>query len=154
MARRLSAPTDLEKSVHEFLFNRDAVATAEPAKNKARDVIKGWLTVKNAVGKMTNGRVDENGHRFLDFEQPLTVNDVTYTGIKAERKTSTSIDLEAAEELARDKGLYDKIFKRTVIRVFDEDALFLASQKGLISEDELDALAVESESFSLVVVKE
>lgn len=156
MARRLSPPTDLQRAVHEFLYNRDVEAQATPAKNSARDVIKGWLTLKNAAGKMPNGRVDENENRFLDFEQPMTINGVTYTGIKAERKTPAAhIDLDKAEALAREKGVYDKVFKRKVIREFDEDALFLLNQKGVLTDDDLDALVVTGEAtYALTVVKE
>lgn len=155
MARRLP-PTDLERSVHEFLFNRDVEAVATSVKNSARDVLKGWLTLKNAAGKMLNGREDSEGHRYLDFEEPLTINGVTYTGLKAERKTPAAhIDLDKAEALAREKGVYDKVFRRVVTRQFDEDALFLLNQKGVLTDDDLDDLVVTGDpSYALTVVKE
>lgn len=156
MARRApTPPDDLTRAAHEFLHFRSVEAQATATKNKARDLLKGWLIMKNQ-GKMLNGRVDENGHRFYDFEQPLTIGEVTYTGIQAQRKTSSSIDLEATEKLLREKGgekLYDLVFKRVVTREFSEDELFLLNQKGVISDDELDALETESESYSLLPVK-
>lgn len=157
MTRRLSPPSDLGRAAHEFLYNRDIEATAIPIKNKARDLLKGWLTLKDQLGRFANGRVDENGHRYLDFDQPLTIGDVTYTGIQAQRKTSTSIDLEAAEKLLREKGgeaLYDLVFKREVVRTFDEDELFVLHQKGVLNDEELDGLETETESYALVPVKE
>lgn len=154
--RRLPPPTDLGRAAHEFLYNRSVEAQATPLKNTARDLIKGWLTLKDQLGRFANGRVDENGHRYLDFDQPLTIGGETYTGIQAQRKTSAAIDLEKTEALLREKGgdaLYDVVFKREVIRTFDEDELFLLHQKGVISDEELDALETESESYSLVPVK-
>ena len=156
MRRRLPPPSDLVKAAHEFLFERGNATQAEAAKNGARDILKGWLTMKDANGQRQNGRADENGHRYYDFDQPLTIGDVTYTGIQAQRKTTASIDLVATEELLREKGgdnLYDLVFKRKVIREFDEDALFTLHQKGALSDDELDSLETEDESFSLVPVK-
>jgi hypothetical protein len=158
LTRRLSGPpTDLGKAAHEFLFYRDTEAKATPIKNAARDLIKGWLTLKDQLGRFPNGRVDENGHRYLDFDQPLVIGDVTYTGIQAQRKTSASIDLEAAEKLLREKGgeaLYDVVFKRQVVREFDEDELFVLHQQGVLTDDELDSLETETESYALVPVKE
>jgi hypothetical protein len=155
--RRLAPPDNLGIAAHEFLYNRSVASTSETAKDQARDQIKGWLTLKNAAGAMPNGREDENGHRYLDFDEPLTINDVTYSGIQAQRKVVATIDLEETERLLREKDptgkLYDRVFKRVVERRFDEDELFVLNQLGVISDDELDALGTEHVSYSLLPVK-
>jgi hypothetical protein len=156
MRRTAAPPTDLSKSAQAFLFWRGEESHATKTKEDARDILKGWLTLKNQAGKYVNGRVDENGHRTYELPEPVTVGDVTYTGIQAQRKTSSSIDEDAVAELLRKKGgeqLYDLVFKRKVIRVFDEDQLFVLLQKGVLSEEELDEATSETESFALVPVK-
>jgi hypothetical protein len=157
VTRRRSAvlPDELTIAAHEFIYNRAAEATATRVKNTKRDMLKGWLTMKNALGKFVNGRVDENGHRHFDFKEPLTIGDETYTGIVAQRKTSSRIDLEAVEEALKAKGdsSYDLVFKRQVIREFDEEALYVLNQKGVVSDEELDSFTIEDESYSLTTVK-
>lgn len=158
--------TDLEKSAHEFLHYRDTTASGEKVRDRAKAVLKAWLTLKSAAGKMVNGDVDENGNRTLYFDEPLTIGETTYTGVQAQKKEATpAIDIDAAKELllakganasgeGRDDVYYDKVFKRRVIREFDEDALLVLNQKGVVSDDELDALLVSGEpTYALVVVK-
>jgi hypothetical protein len=159
MARRTMAPpTDLGKASHEFIYHRDVAADATKVKDKARDLIKGWLTLVNQAGKMPNGREDSDGHRYLDFDHPLTIGDKTYTGIKAQLSRPTPyIDLDAAAKLLESKGteFYDQVFKRKVIREFDGDELYVLNQKGIVSDDELDALEVQGKpSYSLIPVAE
>lgn len=152
MARRapLTVPSELEKDGHTFLHYRSVEADAKRTKEGARDRLKGWLTLKNAVGKFVNGEEDENGNRIAPFT-------VAGMRIVAQKKTPTPyIDLEATEALLREKGgdaLYDLVFKRKVVREFDEDQLFILHQQGAITDAELDALEVTGESsYSLVVV--
>lgn len=152
MTRRvLQPPDDLGKSLHEFLYYRGAESSAKVFKDRARDVLKKWLTTE-VDGEMKNGREDENGHRFYDTD-PIVIDGVTYAGVKAQRSASYSVDVDKAEELARAKGVYDQVFKKVVERRFNEDELFVLNQKGVISDDELDALTVENISYSLVSVK-
>jgi hypothetical protein len=158
MARRLptAPPDELMRAAQTLLYNRDEVARTTGLKDRARALLKGWLTMKDANGKFANGRVDENGHRYYDFPAPVTINDTAYTGIRAQRNTSSYIDIDAVAKLlkARADDSYDIVFKRKVIRQFDEDALFVLNQKGVISDDELEALTVEDEAYSIVPVKE
>jgi hypothetical protein len=153
--RPLAPPDELTIAAHEFINFRQAESDVSKAKNRKRDLLKGWLTMKNALGKFVNGRVDENGHRYFDFAEPLTIGDETYTAIVAQRKTSSYLDEDAAAELLKSKGdsSYDMVFKRVVVREFNEDALYVLNQKGVITDDELDELTVEEESYSLTTVK-
>lgn len=154
MPRPLS---ELEKAAHEFLFRRHRASEEEARKNTARDTLKEWLTLRTDAGKMPNGDVDDKGNRTLYFDDPLVIGDVCFTGIQAQRKESApAIDLEAAEELLRAKGEqhYDQVFKRKVVREFDEDALYTLNQKGLVTDDELDdLLKIGEPTYALVAVK-
>ena len=149
MARRSVMPSGLEQAAHVFLHQRDRATEAGRARDDARDQIKDWLTHTNAVGNFTNGDEDENGNRILPFT-------VAGKRIIAQRRVpAPTIDLDAAEKLLREKGgeaLYDVVFKREVVRTFDEDELFALNQKGVISDEELDALEVTGDaSYALVV---
>lgn len=147
----LVVPDELEKQAHTFLHYREVGADAERRKNAARDSLKGWATLKNAVGKFVNGEEDENGNRIL----PWTINGKR---IVAQRKVPAAyIDLEKTEALLRAKDptgrLYDIVFKREVVRTFTEDELYVLHAQGVLSDEELDGLEVQGEpSYSLVVV--
>jgi Ser-tRNA(Ala) deacylase AlaX len=135
MRRTVAPPADLARSAQTFLFWRGEESNATTTKNNARDIL----------------------NRYYDLPEPVTIGDVTYTAIQAQRKVTPSIDEDAVAELLRKKGgerLYDVVFKREVIRVFDEDALFVLLQKGLISEEEMNAFTVEAVSYALTAVKE
>lgn len=149
MPRRVAVPSGLEQAAHVFLHQRDRAAEAGTARDDARDQIKDWLTHTNAAGRFTNGEEDANGNRILPFT-------VAGKRIIAQRRVPTpTIDLDAAEKLLREKGgdaLYDVVFKRQVVRTFDEDELFRLNQQGVITDDELDALEVTGDpSYALVV---
>jgi hypothetical protein len=152
------ALSDLEKSAHEFLFNRDSAGRAGTIRDTARDILKGWLTLKNAAGKMVNGEVDDKGNRTLYFDEPLTIGEKTYTGVQAQRKEPAQfVDEDAAEKLLKSKGqkFYDAVFKRQVIRVFSEDDLYVLNQRGIVTDEELDSLLKSGDpSYALVVVTE
>lgn len=152
MVRRSApiVPDELEQDVHLFLHYREVETDAKRKKEGARDRLKGWVTLKNAVGKFVNGEEDENGNRILPWQ-------VNGKKVVAQRKVPAPyIDLDKAEALLREKGgqaLYDVVFKREVIRTFSEDELFVLHQKNVISDEELDALVVQGDpSYSLVVV--
>lgn len=155
MARRapLVVPSELERDGMTFLHFRSVEKAAGEKKEAARDRIKGWLTLKNANGQFVNGEEDGEGNRVL----PATINGQK---IVAQRKSPAPyIDMDAAEKLLRELDptgvLYDKVFKRTVERVFHEDELFVLNQMGVVSDEALDALEVQGEpSYSLVVVDE
>jgi hypothetical protein len=139
---------DLTKAVHTFLFNRDVETTASRAKGDGHRTLKEHL-LSDAEGV----REDENGHKFYDFEKPLTIGGVEYKAISAQRRLSASIDLARTEELVREKGLYEDVFPPVTTRRFDEDALYAANQLGYITDEELDGLITENVTYAIVPVK-
>jgi len=140
--------SDLTQAVHMFLYQRDAETTAAKAKTNGRDTIKEHL-----MSGAEDVREDENGHLVYDFPKPLIINGVEYKAVAAQRRLSSRIDLAKTETLAKDKGLYEDVFKAVVTRSFDEDALYAANQLGYITDDELDALITEDVTYAIVAVK-
>lgn len=153
MAQALSPPSDLLKAAHEFLFYRARETSDGKLKTGSRDILKEWLTATGPDGGFLNGREDGEGHRYWDFAEPLTIDGVAYAGIQAQHRAASRIDLDAAEALAKARGIYDTVFPEVTVREFDEDALFAANQTGKVSDDELDALEVLNETYAIVPVK-
>lgn len=135
----------LQEAVHGFLFNRAEQERTAKTRDSYKDVVKRLI--------MTDGREDENGSRWLDFDEPLTIEGKSYRGIQAQRRLSSSIDLDATEELVRAKGLYNDVFPVVEVRQFHEDRLYAANQQGLISDAELDSLITENVTYAVVPVK-
>lgn len=149
--------SELKKTAHTFLFNRGRAEDYGKIRDEAKAFLKDWFLAVNTSGRMVNGEVDDKGNRTLWFDDPLTIGDVTYTGVQAQRKEPTPvIDTDAAADLLREKGseFYEQVFKRQVTRVFSEDDLYTLNQEGVVTDDELDALlVVGNTSYAIVVVK-
>lgn len=139
--------SDTTKAIHGFLFNRANEATAKTAKNLNSVPLRQYI--------LEHGREDENGHKYLDLIPPLTIEGVTYTAIKLERRASTSIDLDATEILMASKGEqeYDKVFVPVTVVEFDENEFYLANQRGVVTDEELDSVIAEDVTWALVPVK-
>lgn len=135
----------VNQMIHGFLFNR----AEQERTGKSRDSYRNLL--REVI--MEDGREDENGHRWLDFEEDLTVEGKTYKAICAQRRISSSIDLDATESLAKELNLYDEVFPVKEVRQFDEDRLYALNQQGKITDEQLDSLITEVETFAIVPVK-
>lgn len=135
----------LLEAVHGFLYNRAEQERTAKTRDNYKFALREWL--------LEDGREDESGHRYLDFDDELTIEGKTYRGIVAQRRISSSIDLDATEELAKSHGIYDDIFPIVQVREFNEDALYAANQRGIISDAELDALLTENVTYAVVPVK-
>jgi hypothetical protein len=135
----------VNQMIHGFLFNR----AEQERTGKSRDSYRNLL--REVI--MEDGREDENGHRWLDFEEDLTVEGKTYKAICAQRRISSSIDLDATESLSKELNLYDEVFPVKEVRQFDEDRLYALNQQGKITDEQLDSLITEVETFAIVPVK-
>jgi hypothetical protein len=64
-----------------------------------------------------------------------------------------NLDAEKAEELAIAKGIRDRVFKEVTTEVLDQDELYVLNQEGILSDEELDSLFVETESFAFKPIR-
>lgn len=135
----------LAEAVNGFLFNRAENKRTATMLDNYKFALREWL--------MEDGEEDSSGHRWLYFDDPLTVEGTTYRAIYAQRKVSVVLDESAAERKTKELGIYDKVFPVVEIRQFDEDALYAANQRGDISDEDLDSLIVETVSYAIVPVK-
>lgn len=92
------------------------------------------------------GEKDDKGHLNYLLPEPVEYAGKSYPGFQQQRRVSQGFDTEAAEELLRRRGLYERAI---VIREeIDQDKVYVLNQEGLLSDDELDSLFTESETFA------
>jgi hypothetical protein len=137
-----AAPWEKTRQFLALKFQETEIVTR---KNKLRDEV--------SVHVDAHGDLDEKGSKFWKLDPPIEVNGQKFTEVKRERRVSTTLDSEKAEELAAAKGIRDRIFKQVTTEVLDQDELFVLNQEGVISDEELDGLFVETESFAFKPIR-
>ncbi len=93
------------------------------------------------------GQADDYGHIFLDLPEKVA----NVVGFKRERRVSTRINEDRAEELLKRKKLWDEC--TTTITVIDEEKLAKAVFNKKLSEDEFDSLRDVNVNYALVPMK-
>lgn len=144
---RGSVPKPMQMA-HQYLFYRDAEADAKRLKEQAGGQsgaeIKSYI---ETVGEPNGDHLD------WIFDNPVTINGVTYTGMRRQAISNVLMDEELAQELVEAKGLRDRVAKEVTTTVWDWEELFVLNQEGLIEDSELDALMTTEVRYSLVVIK-
>jgi hypothetical protein len=115
----------------------DALTTR---RNKLRD--------RCAAAVAERGYADHKGSQYLDLPWPIEAGGVSYLRIKRERRVTTVPDAEVAESVTRSKG--DEIYRRVfpLVPCLDPDELYVLLQEGVLTEDDMDAIFVQHESFA------
>lgn len=142
VTRRPGAPDWLSEVTRKAAQWAQLRATEKTTKQRV-EILKGDL--KTLV--RTYGEADENGHVNITLPVPIESGNETYTGLKAERHVSTSLDEDKVEEILKEKGLFDQVQSQEVITYIDQDKLYALQQQGFISEEELDSMWVENETY-------
>lgn len=154
--RRRTLVADITRRAHEFLFFRDDESEAKKKKETARNAIKEYFE------KASKAREDENGHKYLDFDEPIQINGVRYKGLQNQRKVSSGIDVDLVEAWfdnpANDPGYYrqslkERVFKPVTTIEFDQDELYVLNQEGILPDDVLDSFMAQNVTWSLTAVK-
>lgn len=96
----------------------------------------------------TSGEEDDKGHKYLYFKNPIAIGGKKFSGLKRERRVSRLFDEDAAETLLEGKGLLERVQKEVVTTVLDQDEVYVLNQEGLLTDEEVDSLFAESESFA------
>ncbi|MFF8283363.1 hypothetical protein ACF06W_11640 [Streptomyces albus] len=94
----------------------------------------------------TRGYADHKGSQYIDLPFPIPVGDAEYVRIKRERRVSVVADIEAAERITRAAGVYDRAFPP--LPTLDADELYVLLQEGRLSEEEMDQIMVQKESWA------
>lgn len=111
---------------------------------KQEDTVKKDLM----AGLAEHGQPDDHGHRFYYF--PSGIGEVQ--GVKRERRVSQVMDEDVAMNLVEKYGLQDSCLE--TITVLNEEGLLAANFKGTISDEEMQEVYSQKETFALILVKE
>ncbi|MFJ4739051.1 hypothetical protein [Streptomyces sp. NPDC088775] len=108
--------------------------------NKLRD--------KVAVAVEQRGYADHKGSQYIDLPFPVPVGDSEYIRIKRERRVSIVADFEAAERITKARGehIYHRAFPP--VPTLDADELYVLLQEGELTEEDMDQIMVQKETFA------
>ncbi|MDP9870443.1 MULTISPECIES: hypothetical protein [Streptosporangium] len=96
------------------------------------------------------GEANAKGHHTVDLPAEFTVpGGKAYAGWVREKRVSQSLSEDRVRELAEAKGLTDRIFKKQIIEVLDQNELYACEQEGLLTVEELDALVDTHTMYAL-----
>lgn len=90
------------------------------------------------------GYVDDQGHIWLDFDEPVD----GVVALQMQRKVSKPLNEDKAEAILRKHDLYEAC--TTTVVVLDQDAIMAAHYAGKLSEDDIDAMFPPSISYALM----
>jgi hypothetical protein len=156
-----------------FLQQNSIAAAANKLKNTARDEIKSYTLPDEDKEELNpnNVRIDENGHRYYDFEEPVTIEGKTYTGLRNQRTVSSFVDMDKVREFfdgtwqgdpdatlseaeqARRADLKLRVYKPVTTWEYDFEELYRLNQQGLLTDAEIDMLTSTSVTWALNAVK-
>lgn len=141
--RRRSSVSTFEAKARQFLAIR--------AEEKQLGIRKKALQQLLQPQVVENGDFDEiAGHRTLAFSQPIEVDGKAYTGLKQEKRVSKVFDEDAATEILKAKNLWEEAIE--TIEVIDHDKVYALHMEDKITEEEMDRILVEKETFAFVTV--
>ena len=142
--RRRSTGSAIVGKLLQFLALKDEMKTS----TERLDTLKKDLTQHVTE----HGEVDEKGHRNFLLPAPVNHGDKTYTGFQQQRRVSQSFDTTVAEKVLKDKGLWE----RAVVMVpeIDQNEIYVLNQEGLVTDDELDSMFAERETFAFRPISE
>lgn len=157
-----------------FLQQNSIAAAATKAKNAARDEIKAF-TLPDEDNEELNPnevRIDENGHRYYDFPEPVTIDGKTYKGLRNQRTVSAFVDEDKVREFfdgtymgdpdptlseaerTRRALMKQQVWKPVTTWEWDYEELYRLNQQGILTDDEIDSLTTTSVTWALNAVKE
>jgi hypothetical protein len=132
------------KLVREYLKSRRLRESAAEMENKFKKELMVLLE--------TYGEKDDRGSSYLRMDDEVydPRTDEPVASVKRERRVSQSIDEDAAEEILKDLGLYDRC--TTTITVLDEDAILSLNFSGELPDEAVQRMYSEKESFAFKVI--
>jgi hypothetical protein len=98
----------------------------------------------------TWGIPDAEGHLHLNFTGKLDDEDVDVEIVR-QKKVSRILNSVAAEQMLKDKGLYEACVTPIVSYEIDEEKIIEAYEAGKISARELDSIFTEKVNYATIV---
>ena len=128
---------DIKSNLRQYLSLKKEVEVL----TKRQDELKARLksTVESA------GETDDRGHVTLKVDDEIT-GEVTLT---QQRRVSKTLDMDIAEALLKERGIYDKCVK--MIPVLQEDAIMSCVYTDELSEADIDKMFPSKISYAFLV---
>lgn len=139
-------PSDPLRLAHSYIYGSVRESREKKARDKFRDILKDYIA--------SAGIEDENGNLCYVFDEPLYIEDDTYTGLQNQRRVSEYVNEDRAREVIERKGLESRCLIPVTIMEIDLDELYAANQEGLISDEEIDSVIDHEITYALVKMKD
>jgi hypothetical protein len=128
---------DIKSNLRQYLALKKEVELLTKRQDEIKARLK--LTVEAA------GETDDRGHVILKVEDDI-IGDVTLT---QQRRVSKTLDMNVAEDLLKERNIYDKCVK--MIPVLQEDAIMSCVYTGELSEADIDTMFPSKVSYAFLV---
>jgi hypothetical protein len=146
------APFNLDVVLADYLTHRSLAERSSYHESQGKKALMGYLE--------TTGDLDGEGHRTVHLDDPLPFTEYkqgkpaakVVTAIKRQRRSSKALDAEKTLAYLREHDLLDKCTVKVV--EIDEEAILGANYTGEISDEDLEGLYVENETFAFILEKE
>jgi len=128
---------DIIDLVRQHATLKDRVDSTASVQNEVREKLR--------EGIKELGVEDDRGHIVVDIDDDLT-------GIKKvmqQRRVSKNLDMDVAETVLKEKGLYDRCV--VMVPALDEQEIMAAYYDNLITEEDIDLMFPAKVSWSLVI---
>jgi hypothetical protein len=114
------------------------------------DITKDVNSLKSDLADLVDatGEADDRGHVWLPLPEVVD----GYASLQRQRRVSQRLDEETAEQILKDKNLYDRCYEK--VPVLNENEVMNCLYEGLLSEEEVDKMFPKSISWALIPVKE
>jgi len=131
---------EIVKKVRAFLRSKKTID----------DLTKDLNVLKNDLSTAvdTDGEPDDRGHLWLSLPENVD----GYVSLQRQRRVSQKLDDEVAEQILKDKNLYDRCYEK--VPVLNENEVMNCLYEGLLTEEEVDKMFPKSISWALIPVKE
>jgi len=145
MARAANEPRDfasddLESQTREYISVKGNIEFYESRQKELKTALFEKIDA--------DGFEDDKGNWWLELPESIE----GYSGLQKQKRVSRKKPNEArAEEIAKEKGLEDRVFK--TVRVLDQDELMACLYEGLLTEEEVDEMFPPSVVWALMLSK-
>lgn len=134
--------TDFNRKAAQWALIKDRVETQKTLLDSLKD---------DMVEDLKEfGVRDDKGSYVIDLGRSYEVAGKRFTGLKYQKGTTRIADEDTAERLAKEKGLYGRLFPAQP--AFDPQEVYVLFQEGLLTEEEVDEIFPEKVTWSFVRV--
>jgi hypothetical protein len=127
---------DFKKNALQFLGLKDQINTLT---SRQSDIKTRLLKELETVDP------DDKGHRVVSFDDTAAGT----VKVTRQRRVSKTLDMDVAEKLLKEKGIYDECTKVEV--TLDDSKIMSALYKGQLTEEDIDSMFPEKETFAFIV---